>query len=481
MTEKQKRTYSTQRNLIQVVDFLLEKSTERYTNSEFEEVGTHVQTIAKPEKERLKTFLSRIQNAVYKGEIEEIKNQLLDDGIHNLHYFREIDPEVSCSGKTGESKRICIEEETAKKVQRDELKNELTHLWNLYSNIYTEWNEVIDEVVNSRNLNIFLLENCEKHIDECIRLYASIGERIRGTVTGKKKVRDWVSSKLTRKNSNYNKLPSVLRFFTTETSFNRVIYSQISEQKQSELRGLLNVVRSVISNSRKLQQTNENTNSIVNGFDLICSNAEKLDDMFKTTDKIPGIPIDVHDGDTLKVNVMFPFDDRVREKFPVCLTVRCEGYDCAEITPKNKNEEDTLFEKTVGLIGKMAFSTKIGFNSGTDLKSNGIVHIKFNGQDKYGRILGVVHVKNGNGDFVNVNKYMLDSGFAYGYEGATKDCDNYLRVHGVELKNKFENRDPELINQIGGDEGYSSIVDTLDKFVVKTTKATAAKLRKTKK
>jgi endonuclease YncB( thermonuclease family) len=45
------------------------------------------------------------------------------------------------------------------------------------------------------------------------------------------------------------------------------------------------------------------------------------------------LPVSVHDGDTMRVNVMFPFGNH-KNKILVSITVRLLGYDCAEIVPK---------------------------------------------------------------------------------------------------------------------------------------------------
>lgn len=53
-----------------------------------------------------------------------------------------------------------------------------------------------------------------------------------------------------------------------------------------------------------------------------------------------------------------------------------------------------------------------------------MVHVKFEGMDKYGRTLGTVFI----GD-TNVNQYMVEANYAYSYQGATKDCATYVSAN----------------------------------------------------
>lgn len=131
------------------------------------------------------------------------------------------------------------------------------------------------------------------------------------------------------------------------------------------------------------------------------------------------LPVSVHDGDTMRVNVMFPFGNH-KNKILVSITVRLLGYDCAEIVPKGptRSAKDKMQEKILGTLGKWAFINKIGFHK------NQMVRVKFEGMDKYGRVLGTVFTDN-----TNVNQYMLESNFAYSYEGGTKDCADYVSKH----------------------------------------------------
>jgi endonuclease YncB( thermonuclease family) len=155
--------------------------------------------------------------------------------------------------------------------------------------------------------------------------------------------------------------------------------------------------------------------------------ATPFEQLLHSTKPEPCLPVSVHDGDTMCVNVMFPFSETdASKKFPVTFTIRLLGYDCAEIIPKGplRTKKSKLQEKILGTISKWAFIKKIGFVSETDIRKNQIVHVKFEGMDKYGRTLGTVYV----GD-TNINEYMIASNFAYSYEGATKDCATYISSH----------------------------------------------------
>jgi endonuclease YncB( thermonuclease family) len=122
--------------------------------------------------------------------------------------------------------------------------------------------------------------------------------------------------------------------------------------------------------------------------------------------------VSAHDGDTIDVQLDLMYVSR-----PVIMTVRLIGYDCAEIIPKGptRTKIDKLQEKILGTLGKYALLKKIE-------GSNLTIHLQ--GKDKYGRVLGILY-SNG----VNINNYMLESNFAYMYQGATKDCASYVAAN----------------------------------------------------
>ncbi len=122
--------------------------------------------------------------------------------------------------------------------------------------------------------------------------------------------------------------------------------------------------------------------------------------------------VSAHDGDTIDVQLDLMYVSR-----PVIMTVRLIGYDCAEIIPKGptRTKTDKLKEKILGTLGKYALLKKI---EGANLT----IHLQ--GKDKYGRVLGILY-SNG----ANINNYMLESNFAYSYQGATKDCASYVAAN----------------------------------------------------
>ncbi len=119
-----------------------------------------------------------------------------------------------------------------------------------------------------------------------------------------------------------------------------------------------------------------------------------------------------HDGDTIDIQLNIMYVER-----PVIMTIRLVGYDCAEIIPKGptRTKTDKMQEKILGTLGKYALLKKI---QGTNLK----VHLQ--GKDKYGRVLGILYSNS-----ININNFMVESNFAYSYQGATKDCASYVAAN----------------------------------------------------
>jgi endonuclease YncB( thermonuclease family) len=128
----------------------------------------------------------------------------------------------------------------------------------------------------------------------------------------------------------------------------------------------------------------------------------------------------VYDGDTITVlipmkisiysNISFDFIDpnNLNDK-TICnyeIKLRLFGIDTPELKPlKNiPNREEHI---------KKAHEAKEFLEN---LILNKVVQIKFLSNDKYGRSLGIIYIKN-----IIINKLMVEEGFAKEYDGGTKD------------------------------------------------------------
>jgi micrococcal nuclease len=102
----------------------------------------------------------------------------------------------------------------------------------------------------------------------------------------------------------------------------------------------------------------------------------------------------IYDGDT--VNVVF-----YHKREPIKYKVRLYGIDTPEIRTRDKKEKELGYKARDYLREIMLEKT---------------VLVEFMKYDKYGRILGVFYDKNNN----NINKIMVDNGYAKEYFGGTK-------------------------------------------------------------
>jgi micrococcal nuclease len=100
----------------------------------------------------------------------------------------------------------------------------------------------------------------------------------------------------------------------------------------------------------------------------------------------------VVDGDTVDLDIDLGFGITITQR------VRLKGINAAETKTLN------LEEKTKGLVAKEWLKT--------ELSKNGEWTIQTFKEDKYGRILGVLHYGN---DSVSVNQKMLNEGIANPY------------------------------------------------------------------
>lgn len=107
--------------------------------------------------------------------------------------------------------------------------------------------------------------------------------------------------------------------------------------------------------------------------------------------------IDCYDGDT--ITIVFPFGNKpYKDKF------RLLGLDTAEIRTKNKDE------KEAGIIAKNWLSEQI---------LNKKVWIRFNKEEKYGRLMGVIYRTNDENS-LSINDELIQRGLAYAYDGKKK-------------------------------------------------------------
>lgn len=106
----------------------------------------------------------------------------------------------------------------------------------------------------------------------------------------------------------------------------------------------------------------------------------------------------VYDGDTCFA--VFKLNGKY-----VKFKIRMEGYDSPEMKPslESKNREN---EKKAAQRAKEELEKHV---------CNKIVKLHCGKWDKYGRLLGIIYVDN-----LNINKYMIDNGFGYEYNGGTK-------------------------------------------------------------
>jgi endonuclease YncB( thermonuclease family) len=110
--------------------------------------------------------------------------------------------------------------------------------------------------------------------------------------------------------------------------------------------------------------------------------------------------ISVYDGDSCTVIFKLGKD---MAKFKV----RMEGYDSPEMRPR-LNSPGRDEEKRKAIIAKDALIAKT---------HNRVIIMCCGKWDKYGRLLGTLY-ENENKN--NINKWMIDSGYGYPYDGGTK-------------------------------------------------------------
>ena len=128
----------------------------------------------------------------------------------------------------------------------------------------------------------------------------------------------------------------------------------------------------------------------------------------------------VLDGDTIDVTIDLGFDLYKKER------VRIAGVDTPEKRTRN------LEEKALGIAATNWLKEKLdGAIDGNDELS--IRTELVGGVGKYGRLLGWLYIGDGN---VSLNEQMIDEGYAWAYDGGTKQKDfetlrEIRRSHGT--------------------------------------------------
>ena len=120
----------------------------------------------------------------------------------------------------------------------------------------------------------------------------------------------------------------------------------------------------------------------------------------------------VVDGDTIDVDIDLGFSVSFTQR------VRLAGID----TPESRTKD--LKEKALGLESKEFVSKHIKAATTITIKTE-----KPDSSEKYGRILGWVYLDNAS---KSLNELMIDSGYAWTYDGGTKkkDFDELLAKRG---------------------------------------------------
>ena len=132
----------------------------------------------------------------------------------------------------------------------------------------------------------------------------------------------------------------------------------------------------------------------------------------------------VLDGDTIDVTIDLGFDLYKKER------VRIAGVDTPEKRTRN------LEEKALGIDATNWLKEKLdGAIDGDDELS--IRTELVGGVGKYGRFLGWLYIGDGN---VSLNEQMIDEGYAWEYDGGTKQKDfeelrEIRRAHGTLVEN----------------------------------------------
>jgi len=114
-----------------------------------------------------------------------------------------------------------------------------------------------------------------------------------------------------------------------------------------------------------------------------------------------GFVIKVYDGDTITIATKLPYLESPLYRFQV----RLNGIDSPEIKGKTDEEKEEAHKSKRALEA---------------LVLHKVVQLKNKKQEKYGRILADIYVKNLLNEDVYVNEWLIRQGFALPYDGGTK-------------------------------------------------------------
>ena len=132
----------------------------------------------------------------------------------------------------------------------------------------------------------------------------------------------------------------------------------------------------------------------------------------------------VLDGDTIDVTIDLGFDLYKKER------VRIAGVDTPEKRTRNLEEKELGIDATNWLKEKL--DGAIDGNDELSIRTELV-----GGVGKYGRLLGWLYIGDGN---VSLNEQMIDEGYAWEYDGGTKQKDfeelrEIRREHGTLIEN----------------------------------------------
>lgn len=113
--------------------------------------------------------------------------------------------------------------------------------------------------------------------------------------------------------------------------------------------------------------------------------------------------VDVYDGDTVTVILINKCGFEKHK-------LRLYGIDTPEMAPRLNDPNRENIKK----------NAKLAKNKLQELILNKNVSLNLIGYDKYGRLLGTIYKKNFCSK-ININKFMLDNGYAKEYYGGTKN------------------------------------------------------------
>lgn len=123
----------------------------------------------------------------------------------------------------------------------------------------------------------------------------------------------------------------------------------------------------------------------------------------------------VIDGDTIKVITRLPKEPYYE------VSLRLFGLDCPEMKPKGltkNNHQDTSEEIKLKILERNAANAiTIHLKS---LLTGKYVKVRYYKEEKYGRCLGILYLREGLFRWKNINNYLIEEGYAVRYTGNAK-------------------------------------------------------------